>query len=117
MPPTPVIHLHPEGVATWRQHCQQRTRFDLDAHWALDAAEAASGAWSAPWPDAGHRAALQWPEWAAVAQAFAQHGTIDTAVADAQVIRIPASGAAFRRWLQQHGPDLARILDQFVAST
>ena len=117
VPPTPVIHLHPEGVATWRQHCQQRTRFDLDAHWALDAAEAASGAWSAPWPDAGHRAALQWPEWAAVAQAFAQHGTIDTAVADAQVIRIPASGAAFRRWLQQHGPDLARILDQFVAST
>lgn len=34
----------PRGVATWRQHCQQRTRFDLDAHWALDAAEAASGA-------------------------------------------------------------------------
>ena len=108
--PAQVIHLHPEeSAAAWRQHCQQRTTFDLDAHWALDEAEAASGAWSAPWPDAGHRAALQWAPWAAIAET-PRHGTIGPAVADVQTIRTPASGAALRRWLEQQGPDLIHIL-------
>jgi tRNA(adenine34) deaminase len=116
--PAQAIHLRPEeSAAAWRQHCQQRTTFDLDAHWALNAVEAASGAWSAPWPDAGHRAALQWAQWAAIAEAPTQHGTIGAAVADVQTILTPASGATFRRWLEQHGPDLTRILKQRVASS
>lgn len=52
------------NTTAWRETCRLRPRFDLDAHWAISPAEVAGRYWSAPWPDAGHRAALQWPQWA-----------------------------------------------------
>lgn len=53
-----------EHSTSWREACRLRPRFDLDAHWATSPTEVAGRYWSSPWPDAGHRAALQWPQWA-----------------------------------------------------
>ncbi|MDO4768909.1 MAG: tRNA adenosine(34) deaminase TadA [Brachymonas sp.] len=69
---THALALLPDADAAhttpWREACRLRPRFDLDAHWALGPAEAAGRYWSTPWPDAGHRAALQWPQWAQAMQ-------------------------------------------------
>ena len=162
-----VICLQPQEHAAWREACRLRPRFDLDAHWALTPAEAASGCWSAPWPDAGHRAALLWQQWAqgtnaangtdgtdassgvpsltnahtnartnACVNTHAQvgtsaehghtapcacaattpHGTISaaaraTVAGRIRTIAVPAGGAAFRRWLQEHASQLPDLLD------
>ncbi len=110
----PLAHtvcLSAQQTATWRQQCRTRTRFDLDAHWALTPTEARHHAWSAPWPDAGHRAALQWPQWAADHTADNVRGTIAATQAhQAEIMTVPAGGAAFRQWLQQHADHLLHAL-------
>lgn len=117
---------------TWREACRLRPRFDLDAHWAIHPAEYGGRYWSSPWPDAGHRAALHWPQWAQWTQEPAPfctpaeqpapqgaHGTIPALAKAAQeaqpssqvqILNVPSGGTAFRRWLQQHGNDLIQQL-------
>ena len=120
---THTLYLQPEPNAPWRQKCQSRPRFDLDAHWALDPSEAANRYWSAPWPDAGHRAALQWPQWASDADAasfaasakytqqpLAAHGTIAATTSHRTVMTVPAGGSHFRQWLQLHAHDCLNAL-------
>ena len=120
---THTLCLQPEPNAPWRQKCQSRPRFDLDAHWALDPSEAANRYWSAPWPDAGHRAALQWPQWTSNADAaslaasakntrqpLAAHGTIAPTTNHRTVMTVPAGGSHFRQWLQLHVHDCLNAL-------
>ena len=111
-----TICLPAKQATTWRQQCLARARsgrvgFDLDAHWALTPDEAHRHDWSAPWPDAGHRAALQWPQWAAKHTVDQARGTIAATQAHhAEIMAVPADGAAFRQWLQQHSDDLLHAL-------
>ena len=120
---THTLCLQPEPNAPWRQKCLSRPRFDLDAHWALDPSEAANRYWSAPWPDAGHRAALQWPQWTSNADAaslaasakntrqpLAAHGTIAPTTNHRTVMTVPAGGSHFRQWLQLHAHDCLNAL-------
>lgn len=115
--PLQVLHLasaHDERP--WRTHCMQQPGFDLDKHWALNTEELAQKAWSAPYPNAGHRAALRWAQWAqwAPPQAFSetikpyhQHTWHSEPV--------PASGVSFRLWLGQNSSYLLKRLQALHA--
>lgn len=82
----------------WRKHCQHKKKFDINALWALDPTEYQSQAWSAPFIDAGHRAALRSSFWAdyptAVIKPLETH--------QLQCITTPDSGNTLRQWLHKH---------------
>lgn len=97
-------HLHPHAIALlpqpsttpnpkhWRTQCQHKTLFDVDAHWALNTAEQASHAWSAPFIDAGHRAALHSHFWA----------NNPTPQPNLHTLTVPDNSGALRQWLNAH---------------
>ena len=89
----------------WRVQCQRSPAFDLDAHWACNAQEALQTAWSAPYPDAGHRAALRWQAWAHAGE----HAPAAEACST-MPLSAPATGPALRQWLRQHTSDLLAAL-------
>ncbi|MDO5653641.1 MAG: alpha/beta fold hydrolase, partial [Brachymonas sp.] len=109
-----TLVLQTQAPEPWRKTCQQSSRFDLDAHWALSGQEAATRIWSAPFPDAGHRAALQWASWANGATAQADDGGTIAAKA-VTCMNVPANGAAFRQWLHQQACALLTAFSDRIA--
>lgn len=81
----------------WRTHCQQKNLFDLDAHWALDTTEQQLQAWSAPFADVGHRAALRSDFWADATAA-----SLSSTNQQIEYISTLDSGSALRQWLDAH---------------
>ena len=101
--------------AAWRTHCQRRASFDLDAFWADTPQEQAQHAWSAPYPNPGHRAALRAPLWAKQHQPLASSKPASTQTSqtntplnrfDTIFTAHPPNGAALRHWLRHNSSTL-----------
>ena len=112
----------PTANSNWRTHCQRRTSFDLDAFWADSPDEPSQNAWSAPYPNPGHRAALIAPLWATPPE-ISRHSPTDTYTnTQTDSFRSISSiyiqnGADLRRWLRHNSNTLLAHLQDTQTCT